>query len=210
MSIIHNIVFLNAWKNRIVSEREKTNTQLKDGESPHYTKNVSQTAIKAIVNAYLDKNLRKEINIPNSFEFLIEALFDKNEDTRAIAAYGIYQMSNDTQVQPLIQKAFDPLILTLKDKSAATRNCAILALGVFGSSRDQIGQEKAIEPLIQVLTEKDPQNRGAAAASLGLMRTEKAVMAIEPLSKLLNDDNPNARAFAEMSIKFIKSRNTDR
>src|SRR4030043_126453 len=81
----------------------------------------------------------KKMKANKDVEGLIEALKDKDESVRRLAAEALGEIGDARAVEPLIQ--------ALKDKDTWLRWCSAEALG-------EIGDARAVAPLIQALKEQ--------------------------------------------------------
>jgi diguanylate cyclase (GGDEF)-like protein len=84
------------------------------------------------------------------------------------------------------RRAFEPLVLALKDADCGLRQAAAQSLGEFRDVR-------AVEPLIMALKDKDNDVRRNATQALGMLGD---VRAIEPLISALKDKDVHIPAYA--------------
>lgn len=129
-----------------------------------------------------------EMKAEESFDALVEALSNRNKNTRLNAAKILGFIGNGAAIEPLIN--------TLRDHNKLVRREASTALARFG--------QDAVDPLINILDDEDWKVRGAAAWALGNLKDEKA---IEPLEKLLDDESGFVKAGAKNAIQNIKNAN---
>jgi HEAT repeat protein len=117
-------------------------------------------AADAATKANLDVAIRltdfatQEAAVPG----LVAALGDKEDIVAQVAADTLGKLGD---------RAVDPLIEALKDKSPSVRRNAALALKELGGKA-----KKAVSPLIEALRNGDAATRPAAAAALGAMGVE--------------------------------------
>ena len=126
-----------------------------------------------------------EMRAEESFDYLVEALNNRNKDIRKYSAQVLGYIGDEKAIQPLIN--------TLKDGNKLVRREASTALTRIG--------EKAVDPLISILKDDDWKVRGAAAWALGSMKNNKAINFLEPL---LEDPSGFVRAGAKNALNNIK------
>ena len=133
---------------------------------------------------------------------LIDALSDKDPQTRITAAQCLAEINNSETMGPLINclndthsslpetaafalgktgsdDAVEPLFNLLHSEDTRFRSAAGMALGTIGS-------EMAVNRLIEALGEKDHRVRWAAVEGLAVVRSERAVNAL--MEALLDED----------------------
>jgi len=156
----------------------------------------------------------EKIGQEKAVHVLIEALDERDPDTRHRAVEVLGELKDPKAVAPLINALKDenssvqwrasealekikepavlPLIEALKDENDGVRTRAAWSLG-------EIRDVRAIEPLIATLDDKSATVRWKSALSLGKFKTP----AINPLLKALKEGNPIVREKAAESLGEI-------
>ncbi|MEO6890080.1 MAG: HEAT repeat domain-containing protein [Ktedonobacteraceae bacterium] len=145
----------------------------------------------------------QELEHPSTREEKIDSLIAQIRDAKTLDE----RTAAATDVGDMIdQRALVPLLVLLHDEQGEIRQCAALALGGMGDSRDtdwfvRAHREQVLGPLIQALADQDAKVRAQVAQALCGWADKRAV---EPLLAVVQDVSAEVRWEAVATLSVLK------